>query len=51
MEALVYKNILLRMEANMETDLDRQNTLIAQADRLRDRAEELRAQTMGEVSP
>jgi tetratricopeptide (TPR) repeat protein len=40
-EALVYKNILLRMQANMEKDLDIQKALIAEADELRDRAEEL----------
>ena len=41
-DALVYKNILLRMQANMTTDLDEQEALIAEADELRDRAEELR---------
>ena len=40
-DALVYKNILLRMQANMTTDLDEQKSLIGQADELRDRAEEL----------
>jgi TonB family protein len=40
-EALVYKNILLRMIANMETDPVRQRTLIAEADLLRARAMEL----------
>ena len=43
-EALVYKNILLRMQANMEKDLDRQKELIAEADELRDRAEQIQMQ-------
>jgi len=43
-EALVYKNILLRMQANMEKDVDKQKALIAEADRLRSRAEELQKQ-------
>ena len=50
MEALTYKNILLRMEANMEKDQDRVKVLIAEADELRDRAEELRAQATGTAS-
>ena len=37
-EALVYKNILLRMQANQTGDPERQARLIAEADRLRDRA-------------
>jgi tetratricopeptide (TPR) repeat protein len=41
-EAMVYKNILLRMQANMEKDPARQAALIKQADQLRDKAEELR---------
>lgn len=45
-EAMTYKNILLRLQANMEKDLDRQKQLIAEADRLRDRAEELMKQKM-----
>ena len=40
-EALTYKNILIRMQANLTEDLDRQEQLIAEADVLRDRAEEL----------
>jgi len=50
MEALTYKNILLRMEANLEEDQDRVKALIAEADELRDRAEELRAQATGTAS-
>ena len=40
-EALTYKNILMRMQANLTADLDQQEQLIAEADVLRDRAEEL----------
>jgi Tfp pilus assembly protein PilF len=40
-EALTYKNILLRMQANLTSDLEQQEDLIAEADELRDRAEEL----------
>ena len=40
-DALVYKNILLRMQANMTEDLDEQQALIAQADELRDQAQAL----------
>ncbi|MBI3832202.1 MAG: hypothetical protein HY291_21955, partial [Planctomycetes bacterium] len=42
MEALVYKNLLLRLEANMEKDHDKAMALVKQADQLRDKAEELR---------
>ena len=44
MEALTYKNILLRMQANLTDDLDLQEELIAEADVLRARAEEIQAQ-------
>jgi Flp pilus assembly protein TadD len=40
-EALVYKNILLRRLANLETDRVKQAALIKQADELRNRAMEL----------
>lgn len=40
-EALTYKNILLRMKANMEKDRKTIDALIAEADRLRNRAMEL----------
>jgi tetratricopeptide (TPR) repeat protein len=43
-EALVYKNLLLRLEANMEKDVSKQQALIKQADQLRDKAEQLRKQ-------
>ena len=41
-EALIYKGILLRLQANAETDLEIQQALIAEADELRDRAEAIR---------
>lgn len=43
-EALVYKNLLLRLEANLSKDPKEQQALIKQADQLRDRAQELRKQ-------
>jgi TonB family protein len=44
-DALVYKNILLRHQAAMETDRGRREALIAEANTLRQRALELRKQT------
>jgi tetratricopeptide (TPR) repeat protein len=41
-EALVYKNLLLRLEANLEKDPAKQQALIKQADQLRDKAQEIR---------
>ena len=41
-EAMVYKNLLLRLQANMEKDLAKQQALIKQADQLRDKAQEIR---------
>jgi TonB family protein len=41
-EAMVYKNLLLRMEAQYETNAATQRALIAEADTLRNRAMELR---------
>ena len=41
MEALTYKNLLLRVRANLEKDPKLQKELLAEADRLRDRAIEL----------
>mgnify|MGYP003962282727 FL=1 len=49
-EALTYKNILLRMQANLTEDLDERDALIEQADTLRDRAEELIQVQRGGVS-
>ncbi len=42
MEALVYKGLLLRLEANMEKDAKKQAELMKEANQLKDRAEELR---------
>ena len=41
-EALVYKGLLLRLQANMEKDVEKQQSLIKEATVLRDKAEELR---------
>ena len=49
-EALVYKNLLLRLQANMEKDPAKQQQLIKEADRLRDKAQELRKQKAAGVS-
>ncbi len=50
MEALVFKNLLLRQQANLEPSVARQNTLLAEADELRDRAEELRLAAAAGIS-
>ena len=44
-DALIYKNILLRMQANDTEDLDEQEALIAEADQLRGMAEQLQEQS------
>lgn len=44
MEAIAYKNLLLRLQANLETNPARQQALLKEADTLRDRATELRKQ-------
>jgi len=49
-EALVYKNLLLRLQANMEKDPAKQQQLLKEADRLRDKAQELRKQKAAGVS-
>ncbi len=41
-EAITYKNLLLRLQANLEKDVARQRALLSEADKLRDRALELR---------
>jgi len=41
-EALVYKGLLLRLQANMEKDTAKQQSLIKEATQLRDKAEDLR---------
>ena len=46
-EALTYKNILLRMQANLTSNVREREDLIAQADELRDRAQELQDQRSG----
>jgi len=50
MEALVYKNLLLRLQANLEKDTAKQQSLIKEADKLRDKAQELRKQKAAGVS-
>ncbi len=42
MEAIAYKNLLLRLEANLIKDPRRQQALIREADELRDKAEAMR---------
>jgi tetratricopeptide (TPR) repeat protein len=42
MEAMVYKGLLLRLEANLEKDRTKQLALLKEADALRDQANELR---------
>ena len=42
MEALVYKGLLLRLEANLEKDAKRQAELMKEANQLKDKAEDLR---------
>lgn len=44
MEAIAYKNLLLRLQANLEKDPRKQQELLKEADRLRDQATELRKQ-------
>ena len=44
MEAIAYKNLLLRLQANLEKDPTKQQELLREADRLRDQATELRKQ-------
>jgi hypothetical protein len=51
MEALVYKNLLLRSQANLEKDVAKQQSLIKEADKLRDRAQELRKQRAAGTTP
>ena len=47
-DALVYRNILLRHQGNLESDLGKRKALHAEADRLRNRAMELTAKKTGE---
>jgi len=41
-EAITYKNLLLRLQANLEKDVARQKDLLREADKLRDQALEIR---------
>ena len=50
MEALVFKNLFLRLQANVERNPARQQTLLREADQLRNRAEELRKQKAAGLS-
>ena len=50
MEAMVYKNILLRMQANETRNQEEQDALIAEADELRDRADEIRKERAAGVA-
>ena len=47
MDAMVYKNILLRHQANLESDPSRQAQLLAEADVLRNKAMEMRKASAG----
>jgi hypothetical protein len=49
-EALVYKGLLLRLQANMEKDPAKQQALLKEADKLRDKAQELRKQKAAGIS-
>lgn len=49
MEALTYKNLLLRLQANLEKDPAKQQALIKEADRLRDQALELKKRKVAGV--
>ena len=50
MEAMVYKNILLRMQANATPNIEEQDALIAEADALRDAADEIRKERAAGVA-
>ena len=41
-EAMVYKNLLLRLEATFEKDPAKQQALLKEADALRDKAQEMK---------
>ena len=47
MEALVYKGLLLRLQANLEKDPAKQQQLLKDAEQLRDKAKELRKKKAG----
>ena len=46
-EAITYKNLLLRLQANLEKEPAKQQALLREADRLRDQALELRKKSAG----
>ena len=48
-EALVFKGLLLRLEANLEKDVKKQQELLKEANSLRDKAEELRKKKVAGV--
>ena len=50
MEAIAYKNLLLRLQANLEKDPAVQQRLLREADALRDKATEMRKQKAAGVS-
>jgi tetratricopeptide (TPR) repeat protein len=50
MEAIAYKNLLLRLQANLEKDPAKQQALLREADALRDKATEMRKQKASGVS-
>ena len=49
-EAIVYKGLLLRLQANLEKDPAKQQELLKEADALHDKAEELRKQKAAGVA-
>ena len=51
MEALVYKNLLLRVQANLERNPARQQALLREATELQNRAEEIRKQNLAQPAP
>jgi tetratricopeptide (TPR) repeat protein len=51
MEAIAYKNLLLRLQANLEKDPAKQQALLREADALRDKATELRKEKAAGVTP
>jgi tetratricopeptide (TPR) repeat protein len=51
MEALVYKNLLLRVQANLERNPARQQALLKEATDLNNRAEEIRKQNAAAPAP
>jgi hypothetical protein len=50
-EALVYKGLLLRLQANMEKDPAKQQQLIKQAEQMSEKANGLRKQKVAGVAP